>query len=159
MAQSSGVRFTAGMLITAIFFGLIMVVFCLGSLFIIRPASNSTAPLAVFTVIPAPTATVILPTEVPPTPTLSAEELLSGRIEIGVFVKINGTEGAGLRLRAEPGVSAAAIVLGNEGEEFLVQDGPSRKDGFNWWKLESQKDATRTGWAAADYLMAITQPE
>jgi hypothetical protein len=159
MTQSSGVRFTGGMLVASVFLGLILLVLCLGSLFIFRPASNSTAPLAVFTVIPAPTATVILPTEAPPTPTLSPAELQSGKIDIGIIVKINGTEGAGLRLRAEPSVSAAPIVLGNEGEEFLVKDGPSRKDGFNWWKLESQKDATRTGWAAADYLLPVPEPE
>ncbi len=106
---------------------------------------------------PAPTATVILPTEAVPTPSLSPAELESGKIQIGVMIQITGTEGDGLRLRAEPGVSAAPIVLGKDGEEFLVKDGPSHKDGFNWWKLESQKDSARAGWAAADYLAVIPE--
>jgi hypothetical protein len=145
------------MFVTSFFFGLILMILCLGSMFIIRPSNNATAPLAVFTVIPAPTATVIVPTEVPPTPTLSPEDQASGKIEVGVIVQITGTEGAGLRLRAEPGVNAAAIVLGKDGEMFLVKDGPSHKDGFNWWKLESQKDASRAGWAASDYLAVVPE--
>ncbi len=157
MRQSSGIHFTSGMLVTSIFFGLIIMTLCIGSLFIFRPPANSTAPLAVFTVIPAPTATVILPTEAVPTPSLSPAELESGKIQIGVMIQITGTEGDGLRLRAEPGVSAAPIVLGKDGEEFLVKDGPSHKDGFNWWKLESQKDSARAGWAAADYLAVIPE--
>jgi hypothetical protein len=155
--EPSGIRFTSGMFVTSFFFGLILMILCLGSMFIIRPSNNAAAPLAVFTVIPAPTATVIVPTEVPPTPTLSPEDQASGKIEIGVIVQITGTEGAGLRLRAEPGVNAAAIVLGKDGEMFLVKDGPSHKDGFNWWKLESQKDASRAGWAAADYLAVVPE--
>lgn len=130
---------------------------CIGTLFIFRPSTSSTIPPAVFTVIPAPTATVILPTEVIPTPSLSPEELATGKIEIGVLVQITGTDGAGLRLRAEPGVSAAPIVLGKDGEEYLVKDGPSHRDGYNWWKLESQKDAARNGWAAADYLAVVPE--
>jgi len=157
MKQSTGVGFTSGMFVASLFFGLIMVTLCLGTLFIFRPTNSAAAPMAVFTVIPAPTATVVLPTEAIPTPTLSAEEMASGKIEIGVIVQISGTEGDGLRLRAEPGVSAAPIVLGKEGEEFLVKDGPSHKDGFNWWKMESQKDSARTGWAAADYLVVVPE--
>jgi hypothetical protein len=157
MKQSSGVSFTSGMLVASIFLGLIMATLCIGSLFVFRPAAGDSGPNAIFTVIPAPTATVILPTEVIPTPTLSPEEIESGKIQIDIMVQITGTEGAGLRLRAEPGVSAAPIVLGKDGEEFLVKDGPSHKDGFNWWKLESQKDASRTGWAAADYLAVVPE--
>jgi hypothetical protein len=48
-------------------------------------------------------------------------------------------------------------VLGKDGEQFLVKDGPSHKDGFNWWKLESQKDSARAGWAAADYLAVVPE--
>ncbi|GAP20072.1 SH3 domain-containing protein [Leptolinea tardivitalis] len=157
MRSSSGIRFTSGMFVASLFFGLILMVLCLGSLFIFRPAGSSTAPNAIFTVIPAPTATVILPTEVSPTPTLSPEEMASGKIDIGVMVQITGTEGDGLRLRAEPGVSAAPVVLGKDGEQFLVKDGPSHKDGYNWWKLESPKDGSRSGWAAADYLAVVPE--
>ncbi len=157
MRQSSGIGFTSGMLVASIFFGLILMTLCLGALFIFRPSGGPTIPAAIFTVIPAPTATVVLPTEAIPTPTLSPEELASGKIEIDVIVQITGTEGAGLRLRAEPGVSAAPVVLGKDGEQFLVKDGPSHKDGYNWWKLESQKDASRSGWAAADYLSVVPE--
>jgi hypothetical protein len=157
MKQSTGIKFTSGMLVTSIFLGLITMTLCIGVMLIFRPSANSTIPPAVFTVIPAPTATVVLPTEVIPTPSLSPEELATGKIEIGVLVQITGTDGAGLRLRAEPSVSAAPIVLGKDGEEFLVKDGPSHHDGYNWWKLESQKDAARNGWAAADYLAVVPE--
>jgi hypothetical protein len=157
MKRSSGTIFTSGMLVASIFLGLIMATLCLGTLFIFRPASAVAAPNAVFTVIPAPTATVILPTEAAPTPSLSPAELETGKIRVDTIVKINGTGGDGLRLRMEAGVSAAPVYLGKEGEEFLVIDGPQRVDGFNWWKLKSAKDAGRTGWAAADFLAVVPE--
>jgi hypothetical protein len=155
--KSSGTIFTSGMLVASIFLGLITATLCIGSLFVFRPAEGNIGPNAVFTVIPAPTATVILPTEALPTPSLSPAELETGKIQIDTIVKINGTEGDGLRLRMEAGVSAAPIYLGKEGEEFLVIDGPQRVDGFNWWKLKSEKDGGRTGWAAADYLAVVPE--
>jgi len=157
MKRSSSPLFTSGMLVASIFLGLVMATLCIGSLFIFRPASAEIKPNAVFTVIPAPTATVILPTEVLPTPSLSPAELETGKIQVDTIVKINGTGGDGLRLRMEPGVSAAPIYLGKEGEEFLVIDGPQRQDGFNWWKLKSEKDAGRNGWAAADFLAVVPE--
>lgn len=157
MRESSKPLFTVGLLVVSIFLGLILSVLCVGSIFIFRPASGIEAPNAVFTVIPAPTATVILPTAMSPTPSLSPAELETGRIQVDTMVKINGTGGDGLRLRMEPGVSAAPIYLGKEGEEFLVIDGPNRADGFNWWKLRSEKDSSRNGWAAADYLAVIPE--
>jgi hypothetical protein len=155
--KSSGTIFTSGMLVASIFLGLIMATLCIGSLFVFRPAAGDSGPNAIFTVIPAPTATVILPTEALPTPSLSPAELETGKIQIDTIVKINGTEGDGLRLRMEAGVNAAPIYLGKEGEEFLVIDGPQRADGFNWWKLKSEKDGGRTGWAAADYLAVVPE--
>jgi hypothetical protein len=157
MKSSSRSIFTPGMLVASIFLGLIAATLCLGLLFIFKPAVEGSGLNAVFTVIPAPTATVILPTEALPTPSLSPAELASGKIEVDTIVKINGTGGDGLRLRMEPGVNAAPINLGKEGEEFLVVDGPQRADGFNWWKLKSAKDAGRTGWAAADFLAVVPE--
>ena len=83
----------------------------------------------------------------------------SGEIMIGSVVQIHNTEGAGLRLRSEASISGRIQFLGEEQELFEVRDGPSESDGYIWWYLESPYDETRSGWAASDYLMIISEIE
>jgi hypothetical protein len=98
---------------------------------------------------------------VPPSPTAQPTETpqpaapeggSSGRIEVGLIVEVHGTEGDGLRLRADPGTAGAIRLLAGESEVFAVQDGPVQADGRTWFYLVSPSDATRAGWAVADYL-------
>jgi hypothetical protein len=105
-----------------------------------RPSLTATVP-------PSPTA---LPTEAPPP--AAPEDGSSGRIEVGLIVEVHGTEGDGLRLRADPGTAGAILVLAGESEVFAVQDGPVEADGRTWFYVVSPSDATRAGWAVADYL-------
>jgi hypothetical protein len=111
------------------------------------------------TVIPAPTSTPNV------TPTLTPDPLLVGTptlapdvIGVGGFVQIAGTDGEGLRLRADPGLSSTSIFLGYDEEVFEVRDGPQEADGYVWWYLVAPYDETRAGWAAADFLEAIPSP-
>jgi hypothetical protein len=109
------------------------------------------------TVIPAPTGT----SGAPPTPTIDpfATPTSPAGIAIGNYVQINGTEGQGLRIRAEPGLGGAFQFLAYDSEVFVVQDGPREVDGYVWWYLVAPYDETRVGWAAADFLTYIPETE
>ena len=106
------------------------------------------------TIIPPSTATS------PPTatPLPSGTSTPIGQIGIGAYVQITGTEGAGLRMRREPGQAAETVFVGEESEIFEVKDGPQQADGYTWWYLVAPYDETRVGWAAADYLAGVPAP-
>lgn len=109
------------------------------------------------TVIPAPTGT----SSAPPTPTIDpfASPTSPAGIAIGNYVQISGTEGQGLRIRSDPGLDGAFKFLAYDSEVFLVQDGPRAVDGYTWWYLVAPYDQTRVGWAAADFLTYIPEPQ
>ena len=109
------------------------------------------------TVIPAPTGT----SGAPPTPTIDpfATPTSPAGVAIGNYVQITGTEGQGLRIRAEPGLAGEFQFLAYDAEVFVVQDGPREVDGYVWWYLTAPYDETRVGWAAADFLTYIPAPE
>ena len=109
------------------------------------------------TVIPAPTGT----SGAPPTPTIDpfATPTTPAGVAIGNYVQITGTEGQGLRIRAQPGLGGEFQFLAYDSEVFVVQDGPREVDGYVWWYLVAPYDETRVGWAAADFLTYIPEPE
>jgi hypothetical protein len=92
-------------------------------------------------------------------PTPATTPTPEGQIGIGSYVQIIGTEGAGLRIRKDPGQSGDTVFIGEEEEIFLVKDGPRDADGYTWWYLIAPYDETRAGWAAADYLASVPAPE
>jgi hypothetical protein len=108
------------------------------------------------TVIPAPTST----SSAPATATIDpfAPTAAPTGIAIGNYVQITGTNGEGLRIRSDPGLSGNFEFLGYDSEVFIVQDGPREVDGFVWWYLVAPYDDTRNGWAAADFLAYIPAP-
>jgi len=91
-----------------------------------------------------------------PTNTTIPEMEVNG-ISIQKFVKIQGTEGVGLRIRNNPGTDSEVVFLANESEVFVVIGGPEENDGILWWELTTPYDETRSGWASADYLVAISE--
>jgi len=91
-----------------------------------------------------------------PTSTLPAQAEVNG-VTIQKFVKIEGTGGVGLRIRRNPGVDAEIVFLANESEVFIVIGGPEEKDGILWWQLTTPYDDSRSGWASADYLVAVAE--
>lgn len=150
-------------LLGAIGFGFLVLVAGLILLFVTRPpAAPPGISTAVITVISVPTATNIPPTATPAspeTPTPSALPLPPpGDVSKGAFVQIVGTGGDGLRLRTEPGLDSEVRVLGAETEVFVVTDGPSQVDGYDWWYLESPSDRSRRGWAVSNYLSVVQNP-
>ena len=109
------------------------------------------------TVIPAPTGT----SGAPPTPTIDpfATATSPAGIAIGNYVQITGTEGQGLRIRAEPGLGGEFQFLAYDAEVFVIHDGPREVDGYVWWYLSAPYDESRVGWAAADFLTYVPEPE
>lgn len=112
---------------------------------------------AALTIIPAPTITqTSTPTQEIPTqnpgeiPTPPDDEL-----GIGIFVKISGTGGAGLRLRSQPGLVYEPRFLGVEDEIFQIEDGPQESDGYIWWYLVAPFDSSRNGWAVSNYFTVV----
>jgi hypothetical protein len=121
-----------------------------------QPSNVGFAP-ADLTVIPAPTGT----SSAPPTPTIDpfATATSPAGIAIGNYVQITGTEGQGLRIRAEPGLDGAFEFLAYDEEVFVIKDGPREVDGYVWWYLVAPYDDTRVGWAAADFLTYVPAPQ
>ena len=122
-----------------------------------RASGRVQAGAPVVTVLPRPSPTEI----VAPSPTAlptetqqpaAAQGSGTGRIDLGLIVEVYGTEGDGLRLRANPGTAGAIQLLAGEAEVFAVQDGPVQADGRTWFYLVSPSDASRAGWAVSDYL-------
>ena len=141
-----GVLLVAGVLV-----GITWLVF---SMAIRQSARIETTPQYNVTVIPAPTQTniVIVPTDLP-TPTSEAPVVLpDGVIGINIYVKVTGTEGLGLRMRAAPGTGTEINFMAMDDEVFKVVGGPEVSDGYTWWQLEAPLDQNRSGWAAEDFL-------
>jgi hypothetical protein len=122
------------------------------------PASSDAGLVpAALTVIPAPTGT----SGAPPTPTIDpfATATSPAGIAVGNYVQISGTEGQGLRIRAEPGLGGEFQFLAYDSEVFVIRDGPREVDGYVWWYLVAPNAETRVGWAAADFLTYVSEPE
>jgi hypothetical protein len=110
----------------------------------------------VFTVVIANTLTPIL--TLPVAITATTTPVPPGQIGIGVYVRVSGTKGEGLRLRKNPGIDNPMLFLGMESEVFQIKDGPKQADNFIWWYLQAPYDKNRSGWAVQDYLAPILSP-
>lgn len=104
------------------------------------------------TIIPRPSATTPAPPDLA-TPTLSPDQIIVGR-----YVQITGTSSAGLRIHKDAAQNSDTVFVGNEGEVFIVKDGPKAADGYSWWYIVGKDNISRAGWAAADFLLATEQP-
>jgi hypothetical protein len=94
------------------------------------------------------------------TPTATSIFFLpEGVIGVGAYVQVTGTDGAGLRMRAEPGLSGTINFTALDSEVFLVIDGPVDADGYSWWHLEAPYDKTRNGWSAGNFLIPIEEED
>ncbi|HET60403.1 MAG TPA: hypothetical protein ENN32_08550 [Chloroflexi bacterium] len=134
--------------------GLILFAALISLILISIPAQSAQSQEPVVTLIPYATPHVM------PSPTVSVDDfetpsIVIEGITVGTVVQIVETGGLGLRLRANPGTAGTIQFVGQELELFTVVNGPVEQDGYVWWYLESPYDASRSGWAAASYLMVI----
>lgn len=131
----------------------------LAALFLGHQPAASGAVVPDVTRIAAPTQT---PQNVEPTPfpTPTATSLFflpDGVIGVGAYVQVAGTEGAGLRMRSDPGLDGEVHFTALDSEVFLVIEGPVEADGYTWWRLEAPYDQNRRGWSAGDFLTPIEE--
>lgn len=92
--------------------------------------------------------TVAVPGPLPsPSPAPSSE---LPRVEPGGWVRVRGTEGEDLRLRAAPSLRGETLSFVKEGTLLRVLEGPVEADGYTWWRVQSPED--RAGWAAGQWL-------
>lgn len=142
---------------TILLIGLILVTLVV--LFLARNPVPPSVTTPEVTIVSAPTLTpkTIDPTQTPePSPT-TIFFLPEGVIGVGAYVQVTGTSGAGLRMRAEPGLAGAVNFTALDAEVFLVIEGPVEADGYTWWRLEAPYDQTRTGWSAGNFLTPIEE--
>ena len=106
------------------------------------------------TVIPAPTLTpTIYATKAPQT--LEIHYVSEDGLSVGTLVEVYDTGSTGLSVRPQPGTGGYLNFVAREGERFRIVDGPDSRNDYIWWKLESENDPDRNGWAVSDYLRPV----
>ncbi len=139
---------------------LLMVVVCgLWVVYLLRGQASSNGPTPtpiIWTPTAAPTLAITptpIPTEVSePTPTISPD------VAIGRYVKVVGTGGYGLSLRAGPGENYTRMDVAAEGEVFIIVDGPTVSAGSEWWKIQDRENLEREWWAVGNFLEPVEHP-
>jgi hypothetical protein len=114
---------------------------------------------------PTPTPIIWTPTVVPtqaitptPTPTEEPTPTISPDVAIGRYVKVVGTGGYGLSLRAGPGENYTRMDVALEGEVFIVVDGPTVSGDSEWWKVQDRENLEREWWAVGNFLEPVDHP-
>lgn len=117
----------------------------------------SAAALAQMTVIPAPTITPTVPV-VDEGETIDVRYVSPEGFSIGAYVKIQNTQGAGLKIRPNPGTDGNVKFIADEGELFIITEGPDDRNGYTWWKLEGFENPERAGWGASAFFELVAPP-
>jgi hypothetical protein len=117
---------------------------------IIWTATPTPVPAASPTPMPTPTPAVEEPGGATPTP--------SSDISIGGYVQVTGTGDYGLSLREGPGANYARIDVAQEGEVFIVVEGPQTAAGSPWWRIRDPENEERFWWAIGNYLQPVEHP-
>jgi hypothetical protein len=77
-----------------------------------------------------------------------------GEAAAGGRAQVAGTEGQGLRVRAEPSTSATVRAVLDEGTEVQVLEGPVAADGYRWYRVRQEAQEI-TGWVAGQFLAML----
>ena len=129
------------------------------------PAVVVETPTALPPAAPADTPTLPPTAEVVP-PTDTPEPVPPSEIQVGGYVRIVNTEGAGLSLRAGPGTNNARLVVADADSILPVIGGPNEDEQgevdengavYTWWFVRNS-DGTE-GWGRADFLSPSAPPE
>lgn len=139
--------------LTAGIFVFVLGVFILLSIGETRP-ETAVDSLAQLTVIPAPTVTPTYPVPAE-TPNLEVRYVSAEGFSIGAFVRVANTQGAGLKIRPEPGTAGEVSFIAADGDLFTIVDGPDDRNDYSWWKLQGVDDKTLEGWGASAFLSLV----
>jgi len=82
-------------------------------------------------------------------PTPDANNIIFNK---GLSIVIHGTGEEGLRIHQMAGQDSPTIYLANEGDLFIIADGPIITGGYVWWQIKSLSAEEILGWAAQDFL-------
>jgi polysaccharide biosynthesis protein PslG len=77
----------------------------------------------------------------------------AGEVTAGSAAEVSGTEGDGLRVRAEPSLDGTLRAVLVDGAAVQVLEGPVRADGLNWVRVSYDTQGS-TGWVATRFLVA-----
>jgi len=94
---------------------------------------------------------------IPPSEKTTETPVIPGVFTSGMEIIIAGTEGEGLNVRQSPGIESPVVYLAQEGESYLITDGPKIQDGLIWWLIEQTEEGIKTGWAVQDYFSPTGQ--
>jgi len=72
-------------------------------------------------------------------------------------VRVNGTQGLSLRIRATPSIQAETVKLVPDGTRLLVTGDGKQAEGALWWPVRDPSD-NQEGWAVSAYLVPDTGP-
>lgn len=76
-------------------------------------------------------------------------------VTVGATVVVTGTEDTQLNVRDNAGTQGTTILFrAVDGTLFRVIGGPQQASGFTWWQIQNPTDATQSGWAVSNYLLA-----
>jgi hypothetical protein len=68
-------------------------------------------------------------------------------VSVGKVVRVINVGLAGLNIRSEAGTNGRILFQAEEGDAFMVVDGPDQIDNLTWWQLRSTTDESKVGWA------------
>ena len=134
-----------------VFIFLLIGIVILASLFSI-PLNNSQIIESEITIIAYSTITPVanpLIGKVVSIPTHDSKNIIFTK---GLRVFIHGTDGEGLRIHQLPGQDSTTVYLANEGDLYIISDGPIITGGYVWWQIKSLSEEEIVGWAAQDFL-------
>ncbi|MCB0193191.1 MAG: hypothetical protein KDJ65_14700 [Anaerolineae bacterium] len=174
--QSTEVGFPIAWILIGALSGLIVIgLVGLGVLNIIRKQSITPTPSVIAGVAPTeapaestPGAAVVSPT-IPPvvtleptathTPTATPVPTLPEALEIGVYARVVGTDGAGISMRAGPGTNNARLNVATEEGVLFILDGPTadeNQEDYVWWYVRDEDE--NEGWVVQDFLEPSLPP-
>lgn len=77
-------------------------------------------------------------------------------IGVGSLVEVISVGEQGLNVRDSGGVFGTNVLFqASLGARFNVIGGPEQQDNLTWWQIQDVSNASRVGWASAQYLNAI----
>jgi hypothetical protein len=84
-----------------------------------------------------------------------------GQIEINGYVRVTGTDGAGVSLRAGPGRNTARLLVAEENEDTILQvlEGPrddESQEDYVWWFVRDPSGVE--GWVVEDFIIPASAP-
>jgi len=154
-------------------FGLVGLAYLLGNPSAIF--AESTPIIRIITAEPTAAGQISQPTAIPPStqiiaggnaptnlqltgPTLAPVQFTPtpAPITINRRVMVVDVDEQKLNIRDSANVLESAVLFrADEGQVFVVVEGPLQGDGFTWWRIQDPNDTTRAGWAVANYLAVV----